>query len=113
MTPNFTLSTPRQQVDAFVIEDLGDFTLEDLCRACAAQDDIILELVDEGIVVPLGQTPELWRFTGLHLQHAKVAVRLRRDLGVNFAGAALALQLMEELEALRRDAAQLQARQPG
>jgi chaperone modulatory protein CbpM len=33
-------------------------------------------------------------------------VRLQRDLGVNPAGAALALQLMDELEQLR---AQLQA----
>ena len=32
---------------------------------------------------------------------ARVAVRLHRDLGVNPAGAALALQLMEELDTLR------------
>ena len=97
MTPNFILSTPTQMVVSHVMEDLSDLTLEDLCRACAAQADIIIELVDEGVVVPLGQTPELWRFTGLHLQHAKIAMRLHRDLGVNFAGAALALQLMQEL----------------
>ena len=40
---------------------------------------------------------EHWRFTGVHLLRAKVALRLHRDLGVNFASAALALQLMEEL----------------
>ena len=101
MTPNFILSTSTQQVDADVMEDLSELTMEDLCRACAAQADIIIELVDVGVVVPLGQTPEAWRFTGLHLHHAKIALRLHRDLGVNFAGAALALQLMEEIDELR------------
>ena len=42
-----------------------------------------------------------WRFTGLHLRHARVAIRLQRDLGVNAAGAALALQLMDELDTVR------------
>ena len=113
MTPNFILSTPTQMVVSHVMEDLSDLTLEDLCRACAAQADIIIELVDEGVVVPLGQTPDLWRFTGLHLQHAKIAMRLHRDLRVNFAGAALVLQLMEELEVLRGQMNDGQARQPG
>ncbi len=101
MTPNFILSTPTQRVVSHTMEDLNDLTLQDLCRACAAQADIIIELVDIGVVTPLGQTPEVWRFTGLHLQHAKVALRLHRDLGVNFAGAALALQLMEEVDELK------------
>ena len=105
MTPNFILSTPVQQVVSDVMEDMVELTLQELCRACAADSDIIIELVDEGViesvVIEVGQPPELWRFTGLHLQRAKVALRLRRDLGVNFAGAALVLQLMDELAALR------------
>ena len=44
--------------------------------------------------------PEHWRFTSLHLHPAKIAVRLQRDLGVNFAGTALALQLLDELDML-------------
>jgi chaperone modulatory protein CbpM len=53
--------------------------------------------------IPMQQNapPEHWRFTGLHLHRAKVAMRLHRDLGVNFAGAALALDLMDELDMLR------------
>ena len=105
MTPNFILSTPVQQVVSNVMEDMVELTLQELCRACAADSDIIIELVDEGViesvVVEVDQAPDLWRFTGLHLQRAKVALRLRRDLGVNFAGAALVLQLMDELAALR------------
>lgn len=88
-----------------VMEDQTDVTMADLCRACAAQSDMIIELVHEGVLRPEGQQPDAWRFTGVHIHRARVAVRLQRDLGVNLAGAALALQLMDELDALR---AQLQ-----
>lgn len=84
-----------------VLEEQTDLTLADLCRACATQDDVIMALVDEGVLTPMGQTPDYWRFTGVHLHRASVAVRLQRDLGINLAGAALALHLMDEMDTLR------------
>ena len=93
-------------VHAHVLEDLTGLTLDDLCRACSAPTSLLVALVEEGVITPDGSTDGEWRFTGVHLRHARVAVRLQRDLGVNTAGAALALQLMDELEQLR---AQLQA----
>jgi chaperone modulatory protein CbpM len=35
------------------------------------------------------------------MHRATVSLRLQRDLGVNLAGVALALQLLDEVEALR------------
>ncbi len=107
MTPNFILSTPPEAA-IVVMEEITELTLDDLCRACAAHADIIIELVSEGVIdttqMQHNLPPEHWRFTGLHLHRAKIAMRLHRDLGVNFAGAALALQLMEELAEARRKA---------
>lgn len=85
----------------FILEDLADLTLDDLCRACAAQAALVVELVEEGVIVPHGGSPGAWRFSGVHLRHARVAIRLQRDLGVNAAGAALVLQLLDEIETLR------------
>jgi len=34
---------------------------------------------------------------------ARIALRLERDLGINVPGVALALELLEELEQLRRE----------
>jgi chaperone modulatory protein CbpM len=96
-----TTHAPLPQLIGFVLEEQTELTLADLCRACAAQADRVIELVDEGLIAPSGPTPEYWRFTGLHMQRARVALRLQEDLGVNLAGAALALQLLEELEILR------------
>jgi chaperone modulatory protein CbpM len=94
-------SGPAERVVGSLLEDQTEVTLTELCRACAAQIDMIVELVEEGVLMPEGQAPEVWRFTGVHIHRAKVAVRLQRDLGVNLPGAALALQLMDEMEVLR------------
>jgi chaperone modulatory protein CbpM len=89
------------QLTALILEDQTELTLADICRACAADTALIIEMVDEGVLAPTGPAPTKWRFSGQHLQHAKVALRLQRDLGVNFQGAALALQLLEEMDVLR------------
>jgi chaperone modulatory protein CbpM len=84
-------------------------TIDELCLTCAVHTQYILELVNEGVIDPSnGNNPETWRFTSLHVRHTKIAWRLQRDLGVNMAGVALALQLLDELEELR---AQMSERQ--
>ena len=81
-------------------------TIDELCRTCAVHASYIVELVQEGIIRPdvavgSASAPETWRFTSVHVRHTKVAWRLQHDLDVNLPGAALALQLLDELEALR------------
>ena len=81
-------------------------TLDELCRTCAVHAGYIVELVQEGVIVPTlvvgdSSAPEAWRFNSVHVRHTKVAWRLQRDLDVNLPGAALALQLLEELASLR------------
>ena len=89
------------QLSGIVFEELSELTLVDLSHACAVRADCIVELVEEGVIVPTGREPHRWRFSGVHLRRAVVALRLQRDLGLNLAGAALALQLLDEVEALR------------
>jgi len=80
-------------------EDL--LTLGQLCRACEVHAEWVISLVEEGIIEPDGNEVHLWRFSGTHLNRARSALRLQRDLGVNLAGIGLALDLIEELEKLR------------
>ena len=87
--------------DVLIVEEQIDLSLEELCRACGTHAEQLAALVDEGVIAPEGTVPERWRFPGMQLRRARVAVRLQRDLGVNTAGAALALQLMDEIETLR------------
>ena len=100
MTPTHPAARSLQ-LTGFILEEQTELTLGDLCRACAVESSSIMELVEEGVLTPAGEAPGQWRFTGLHLHRARVAARLQRDLGVNLAGAALALELLEEMEVLR------------
>ena len=84
-----------------VIED-DSLTLEQLCHSCGVRADWIISLVEECIIEPQGDEIQLWRFSGTSLVRVRLALRLQQDLGVNLAGIALALDLMEELENLRR-----------
>ncbi len=76
--------------------------LGDLCRLCGVPADSILEMIDEGMLCPQGNTPKEWRFTALEIRRVQTAIRLQQDLRINLPGCALALQLLEELEELRR-----------
>lgn len=84
-----------------VVEEEVELTLADLCRVSRLPAEQVLDLVQEGIIEPVGRTTAYWRFRGTSVRRIRCAVQLRRDLGVNWAGAALALDLLEEIETLR------------
>ncbi|QIK41501.1 chaperone modulator CbpM [Pontivivens nitratireducens] len=83
-------------------EILDTLTLEDLCRFCQADEAWVIELVDEGVLEPMGATVRRWRFEGVSIARAKRARRLNRDLGINTAGIAMVLDLLDEREAMIR-----------
>jgi chaperone modulatory protein CbpM len=89
------------QLSGMILEEQTELTLADVCRVCAVHAEYIIELVEEGVLAPAGREPVNWRFTGTHMHRATVSLRLQRDLGINLAGVALALQLLDEIDALR------------
>ncbi|MCK9620676.1 MAG: chaperone modulator CbpM [Methylobacter sp.] len=90
-----------------VIEE-DSLTLEQLCHACGVHAEWVISLVEESIIEPQGDEIQVWRFSGASLVRVRSALRLQRDLGVNLAGIALALDLMEELENLRAELKKMQ-----
>lgn len=87
-----------------IVLDIGvSFSLREFCHACGVRSELVVEMVEEGVIEPQGGSPDDWRFHGPMLVRAKRALRLVNDLGVNWPGAALALDLLEQLEALRND----------
>ena len=84
-----------------VMEEEVQLTLAELCQACRMPAEQVFDLVDEGVVEPVGRDPSSWRFRGISVRRVRCVQRLEQDLGVNVAGAALALELLEELERLR------------
>jgi chaperone modulatory protein CbpM len=89
------------QYSICILEEQTGLTLDDLCLACAVRDEQIIALVDVGVLEPQGCEPARWRFGGASLYRARMALRLQRDLDIDVAGAALALQLLEEIDTLK------------
>ncbi|HEY5774908.1 MAG TPA: chaperone modulator CbpM [Xanthomonadales bacterium] len=77
-------------------------SLADLCRSCTVETQTITTLVSEGILDPKGRDIEHWQFSVGSLRRVKTVIHLQRDLGVNLAGAALALDLMDRIAELER-----------
>jgi chaperone modulatory protein CbpM len=85
-----------------IFEEYAILSVRDLSRICAVDERHILELVHEGVLNVVDTDSPEWRFTGAALRRARLALRLERDLEINLAGVALALELIEEIEQLRR-----------
>jgi chaperone modulatory protein CbpM len=78
------------------------YTLREACDVCGAELALTTELVTFGVVSPSGAGPGEWVFSGLAVLRLQKAVRLHRDLGINPPGLALVLDLLDEVERLRR-----------
>ncbi len=85
-----------------VLDDRDVVTLSELCRSCTVETETVIMLVDEGIIEPVGERTEQWRFSVGSLRRVKTVIHLQRDLGVNLAGAALALELLDRIRRLER-----------
>ena len=85
-----------------VLEDHDLVTIDDLCRSCTIELETVTLLVKEGILDPVGADAANWQFRVTSLRRVKTVIHLQRDLGVNLAGAALALELLDRISELER-----------
>ena len=90
-----------------VVEEEVQMSLAELCQACSVEPDVVLQLVGHGVIEPMGRAPPVWVFAGSSLQRTRVALRLLHDLELNLPGAALAVDLLDQIAQLQQ---QLQAR---
>ena len=83
-----------------IIDEQTSFTLVELCRSCAVDAAFIEDMVEQGILEPMGIRGSHWCFPSTSLRRTRVTLHLKQDLGVNLAGAALALDLLERIDEL-------------
>ncbi len=85
-----------------VVDETTEITVTELCEVCSVEYTLIEQLVEEGILDPVGGQPDELRFPYTSVWRTRTVMRLQHDLGVNLAGAALALELLERIENLRK-----------
>ena len=91
-------NSKKHTLSTELIDEQTVFTLADLCRSCAVEAEFIEAMVEQGIIEPTGTRGRHWCFAASSLRRTRVTVHLQKDLGVNLAGAALALELMERID---------------
>jgi chaperone modulatory protein CbpM len=91
----------HQAADAVeVLDEQRVLTLAELCRSCSVQAQFIEALVEEGILESQGRRGRYWCFSASSLPRTRVTLHLPLDLGINLAGAALALELLDRIAEL-------------
>ena len=87
-----------------IIADYSSHTslsLEEFCDICHVTSALLDDFVAYAIIHPPGESRAEWRFNLHELRRVQKALRLQRDLGINLAGAALVLDLLDELNEVR------------
>ena len=80
-----------------------NLSLNEVCEITVISKDTIIKIVEHGIVEPQGREPESWKFDMPMLVTTRKAVRLYRDLEIDWSGIAFAIGLLDELEGLREE----------
>ena len=78
-------------------------TLESLAAAADVHPRLVECFVAYGLVEPLGSAAEAPQFDTRAVRRLRVICRLRADLGINLPGIGVVLDLLDRLEAARRD----------
>ncbi len=83
------------------LDETTSCSLRQCCSLCRVSAQLIQEMIDEGVISPAGSNPQNWRFDGTQIKRIQITLRLQQDLGINLPGAALVLDLLEELAEYR------------
>ena len=78
-----------------------EITLDHLARLCAVSQDWVLQRIDAGVLSARGGASSGWRFSSRTVWRVRRMVALERDFDAAPELAALAADLMEELERAR------------
>ena len=91
----------NQTISGELLDESVELNLDEISRACRVHSSWIISLVNEAIIEPTGEDVSNWQFSGACMRRIRCVQRLETDLGVNLAGAAVIVELVEELKILR------------
>ncbi len=77
------------------------YTTKAVCKSYKLNQETVDEMVSWGIAEPSGNKPERWLFSHKDFERIGRASRFYKELEINIPGAALALQLLEDIHNLR------------
>jgi chaperone modulatory protein CbpM len=88
-----------------LVESNPTFTLREVCERGDCHAEFVIKLVNYGVIEPVEESLEelQWRFDFQTLARLGKAQRLQRDLKMNLPGLAMSLELLDEVQEMRRE----------
>ena len=86
------------------------FTITEFCLHTGVSEDDLYEIVGFGVVEPADYNETTWIFDDHAATVVRRAVRLRRELALDWPGIAVALTLLDDIAHLRQENRQLRHR---
>lgn len=85
--------------------DGSSFTLHEVCERGECHAEFVIKLVDHGIIAPVESRVEArqWLFDAAALARLNKARRMQRDLKMNLPGLAMSLELLDEVQDMRKE----------
>ncbi len=80
-----------------------ELTLQEICEIVDVPTEVLITIVEEGILEPKGASPNEWCFDTYMLSIVKCASRLHRDFDIEWTSIPLYLDMIDELEKLRTE----------
>ena len=77
-------------------------TYQEILHACEGEQDWLISILEENIITVHGN-PQQASYSGWQLTRLRRAQRITRDFEASAPAAALILQLLDELETLRKE----------
>lgn len=84
------------------IMDDYQFDLKHFADACGQSPEWVMQLIEHGILPNRAQN-NTYRFLGEDITRAQRAYRLQRDFDASFSAVAMMLDLIDEVQELRRE----------
>ena len=87
-----------------------ELTLKEVCEISDVPTEVMITIIEEGIIEPKGASPDEWSFDTYMLSIAKRASRVHRDFEIEWTGIPLYLDMIGQLEKLRTENKSLKQR---
>ncbi|KTD74691.1 chaperone modulator CbpM [Legionella waltersii] len=86
-----------------VIEETTTYTFVEICQKYQIPEELLIEMIEQGFFPEQSTNPNELKVNQKSLQRIESAFRLHRDLGINLPGVTLALDLLDEIEKMRKE----------
>jgi chaperone modulatory protein CbpM len=97
------MTMEKQIITGIIVDDNMTISFTEVCEKYHVPQETLLEMMDHGVFQQVTKALTQMHFDRKTLSRIQSIQRLQEDLGVNIAGAILALELLDELESVRNE----------